>query len=458
MEKIGIIGSGIGAYSIVSSIIELGIDAEITVFELGSNSHSDAILFQDDDFDTDQFRSKVKLWPTHSVQIGGTSQLWHGVLGWHDNVDFTDSSSIFESYSDYLGYCEKIINRFTKLPFAINDLEKNEELFSFSDYFSDYLSPKPFLVLRRPIRVKSELKKFGVKVLHNTEVSEIFNSDSKVLISCRGMKERFVFSKVFICAGNFGSPKLVSRIIKKSLKLDFFDHPMGVIGTLMLNRYHKSEFHEEKHYSNRLNIKYGFTVRYQQKGKNFNIYFRPAFSSKSVQDTENLKLRLLGYRSGNMFNISAMLNLISNIPLLLQVLSYKFLLKFPYKLYEVYVINDHDNLFGELSINDSGSITDVMYPYSNESFKEITTILTSIFGKRFSLNENFNFSSAAHLSGSLVNSKLLDKNNELLQINNVYICDSSVLPFSGNVNSSLTLMAIGKKMIDNLYATNTSVR
>jgi hypothetical protein len=99
-----------------------------------------------------------------------------------------------------------------------------------------------------------------------------------------------------------------------------------------------------------------------------------------------------------------------------------------------------------------------MYPYSNESFKEITTILTSIFGKRFSLNENFNFSSAAHLSGSLVNSKLLDKNNELLQINNVYICDSSVLPFSGNVNSSLTLMAIGKKMIDNLYATNTSVR
>jgi choline dehydrogenase-like flavoprotein len=86
-------------------------------------------------------------------------------------------------------------------------------------------------------------------------------------------------------------------------------------------------------------------------------------------------------------------------------------------------------------------------------------IKESLFNQAVFKNYNISdisFTSGAHYSGTCrlgfnPKSSVVDKNLKYHQINNLYICDSSVLPFIGNSNLFFTISLFSIRLAKHLY-------
>ena len=56
----------------------------------------------------------------------------------------------------------------------------------------------------------------------------------------------------------------------------------------------------------------------------------------------------------------------------------------------------------------------------------------------------------AHEISNSKSKGVVDQNLKIFDINNAYICDSSILPVFGNSNPSFTLLALSKRLANHL--------
>ena len=487
--EICIIGSGVGASSLAVELIDSNIP--FIMIEAGPLECSSDIVKKEN------MGLDFGLRRTTSIEVGGTSNLWHGILSPLDKVDFEKRNWIpnsgwpikyddLEPFYKKAGKILKVINfdlfTLNKLPRALSnllsDLKFNKTV------LKNKIFQQPIPVTRFKEVIVSKIKNSKVHHLYyNACALELVKDNSgtiKKLICGNDSGDIFeVFSDKFvICAGALETPRLLqnSSINNKNIGKYLMDHPMGNLCQISFNKKQKAHIYSDIKLFPNSKIKSGlaFTKDTQEFNRlpNHCFYTRVSFSKGIDNKTEKVKLSLLTFRDGGV-SLKDIWNLVKNLNLVSQILIYKLSLNLKYKYSDLFFVTEQipnpnstvtlsnkKDMFGYpiASINwqlTKGDINSMQKVFSLLRSKAFPDGYVEFTHSPQDLDWENTFTSAAHHVGTARMSDsektgVVDKNLKVFGIKNLYVCDGSVFSTSGNVNSSFTISALACRLADHL--------
>ena len=492
-NSICIIGSGIGASSLAIELFEANIP--FIMIEAGSLGRSSSIIKRENtglDFG---------LRTTTSIEIGGTSNLWHGVLSPLDKIDFEKREWIpnsgwpikYDELEPFYKKAGKILKVVNFDYFTVNKLSQ-----TLLNLLSDLKFNKTILknkIFQQPIPV-TRFKEVIVSKIKNSKTQHLYynacalelvkdNSGSIKKLICGndsgGIFE--VFSDKFvICAGALETPRLLlnSSIDNKNIGKYLMDHPMGNLCQISFNKKQKAHIYSDIKFSPSSKIKSGleFTKDVQESNSlpNHCFYTRVSFSKGIDNKTEKVKLSLLTFRDGGL-SLKDVWNLVKNLNLVLQILIYKLSLNLKYKYSDLFFVAEQiPNPNSTVTLSNTKDkfgypIASINWQLTRDDVNSMQKVFSLLNNKAFSndyikfthssqdLDWEKTFTSAAHHVGTArmsdsAESGVVDKNLKVFGINNLYVCDGSVFSTSGNVNSSFTISALACRLADHLIKGN----
>ncbi len=485
-SKICIIGSGIGGGTIAKKLSEKNIP--FIIIEAGSWSGDSKNVSYDNvglDFGV---RS------TTTVQVGGTSNLWHGVLASLDKIDFekrdwipysgwpitlNDLQPFYKEASDLLNIenydyfnCEKLHQKF------IDQLE----LLPFNrKYLKNKLFQQPTPPLNFKYIIKSICEKHcNYNLYFNATALELIHENSiikKLKVGHQDGSFSYVEAETFIVSsGALESPRLLlnSNVDNNNLGKFLMDHPMGNLCQLKFLFPKKYPIYSDTRYSHRMKIKSGFELHDDMQKKlklpNHNFYLRPSFIKGIDNESERVKLSLLAFKDGRL-SLNDFWQVLTRPNVVFQILSYKFSLDIKFKYADLFFVTEQlpsKSSFVGLSENRdiwnyrkalvNWSVSDGDINFMKRWYKLVLTQLfpEEIYQFSHSLDD-FNwesiFTSAIHHVGTcrMGHSSVdgvVDKNLNVFGFDNLYVCDGSVFTTAGNVNNGLSIAAFACKLVN----------
>jgi hypothetical protein len=496
--NICIIGSGIGGASLASRLARKGI-TDIAVVEAGGNSGNakDRVL-------VDETGDPFKLEPTRSIELGGTSNLWHGVLAPLDPMDFKKRHWIpnsgwpisYRDLEEYYISSGAELNLGTYDWFNLNNLSSQLNLDPSAmpidfDLVENKIFQQPQPVLNFKEVLQSLSKQGQVRIFGNHIALELVSSyagniSSVKVIDLEENKVKYLHARKFIIAtGALESPRLLlnsNSIWQHSLKLKkelvgsfLMDHPMGNLMQVEFKKRIIAPLYSDYRASEKIKIKSGlvFKADFQEVKKipNHNFYIRPSFIKGIDDESEKLKLYLLTLKRGNI-SPKKIAKILKRINVVKQILAYKLSLKVNYQFADIFFITEQiPNADSYVKLSDR--LDRFGYPIAQVHWKlsEIDRIsmrqmyrqILKIFPARSfkythsegDIDWDKIYTSAAHHVGTLrmasnSNEGVVDKNLKVFGMENLYVCDGSVFPTSGNVNSGLTIAALAHRLADHI--------
>ncbi|WP_341226352.1 GMC family oxidoreductase [uncultured Arcticibacterium sp.] len=486
-----IIGSGIGGGMLLDSLVKNNPNCKIAIIEAGGKRPK-----AEPHYESDGLPFKMI---TTSVQLGGTSNLWHGVLSFLDDIDFKKRSwipqsgwpikkenimpyykraAVFFGIEEYDYFFLNRLNAFLKK--SVESINFNKKLLE-NKLFQQ---PKKILSLKRTIKEISD-QYANVEVFSDSTALELKSEASSGSVSSCvigvGQKQtkEVLADKFIICAGALETPRLLlnSKWIKnKNIGRYLMDHPMGNLVQLKFRKKQKAHIYSTTPYGKGTKIKTGlvFTEETQEKYKlpNHNFYIRPSFVKGIDDKSEKIKLSLLTYKSGKL-SLSDIKNTLLNLNVVRQILTYKLSLNVSYNYADLFFmteqvpswdsfvgLSDKKDEFGYKKASVNWHLTD----YDLENMRMVYNMCLENFfdSKDFEIThtkKDFNweniFTSGAHHVGtarmaSSEENGVVDADLKVFNTNNLYVCDGSVFPTSGNVNVGLTIAAMAMRLADHL--------
>ena len=482
-----IIGTGIAASSLAIQLLKKNIS--YIMVEAGPLGSSSKIIKYE------SVGREFGLKSTTSIEVGGTSNLWHGVLAPLDRIDFKKRTWVPNSgwpivYEDLLPFYKKageIFNLTNFNYFTIRELpEKLLKLLAYLKFDKKILENKIF---QRPMPVL-RFKELLLSKLKNSKEQHIYynacalklvqNNSFKVKKLVCGKESGGTFEilakKFIVCAGALETPRLLlnSSIKNENIGKYLMDHPMGSLCQIKFKKRQKAHIYSYTRPSPELMIKSGlkFSESTQKRNKlpNHCFYTKVAYSKGIDSNTEKILLSLLTFRDGGI-SLKDIWNVITNIKLVLFFIIYKLNLKYKYAdLFFVteqipnpnssVSLSDKKDKFGypiakinwQLVNGDLLSMQRAFGVLQSQAFKDeyIDFVDTTV---NFDWNEIYT-SSAHHLGTARMSTSsktgVVDKNLKVFDVDNLFICDNSVFPTSGNANSSFTTSALACRLADYL--------
>ena len=221
-------------------------------------------------------------------------------------------------------------------------------------------------------------------------------------------------------------------------------------------------------------IKFGFTlnekIQFKEKLPNHCFYMKPAFTKFNDNKFQVVLNSLSAIKRGkNIFNNFALI--LPHIKIVIEIIAIKLKLKTKY--FDLLYISEqipNSNSFVSLSNNldiFGYPIAKIHWNVKNEDIVLLKNSLNflgenlfngeneMILSKKYITEWNKKFRSASHHLGTARMSKssikgVVDKNLKVFNFENLFICDGSVFPTSGNANSSLTISALSCRLADYL--------
>ena len=419
--------------------------------------------------------------------FGGTSNYWHGGLTEFDELELTKIDKFLDTnFSHSLKkYYNKVWHSLKKDNFttekyrfdSINKLFTNSLNFSFKEIF---LQKKPYK--SRPL-LHNLIKNKKIYFFENSVCLNInTNKENKVksiTISNEGSVKDIESDIFILSAGAFETPRILLQSIEKgsldlensNIGLNLIDHPFLKIGEIEKEKKSKKNFeYFNKSISKNFTFRsaFSFIEEINNDKLNHSIVLRPHINDSLV--TFKLKLEK-NIKNKNFIQI---FSLIFKNLLRLDLIYYFLISSFNKniinsKKIDVYLHLDQvssiknkvilTNQFDEFK----RSIPNIIYGFDqNEinTIKKVYSLLNIQLSNTnfiFKINKRniFNFYHGNHYSGTArisnnAKSGVVDQNLKVHNMSNLYICDSSVIPFFGSSNPVLTLMALSKKLADKL--------
>ena len=483
-----IIGTGISACCLASELLKT--ETQFIMIEAGPlNGNSSTII------ERESVGRDFGLNSTTSIEVGGTSSLWHGVLAPLDEIDFKKRSWVPNSgwpinYEDLKIFYEKA-GRILRLEnFNFYESEKLPPKFQnqlgclkFNHKFlKNKIFQRPMPVVRFKKIISDKLKQSrNSHILFNACALELVQNNSRKVetLLCgseKGEKFNIRAHKYIVCAGALETPRLLmnSSIKNNNLGKYLMDHPMGSLRQMEFRKKQKTHIYTYSEYSSNLMIKSGLTFQEQtQKQKkllNHCFYVKNSYAKGIDENAEKVLLSLLTFRDGGL-SIKDLWNVLKNPRIFFFILLYKITTKTRYA--DLFFVTEQIPNPGSC-ISLSKKLDRFGYPISKINWQlkkdDILSINRAVdiikchsFDGKYvefvketcGFDWEHVFTSAAHHLGTARMSVspedgVVDKNLKVFNINNLFICDGSVFPTSGNANSSLTIAALACRLADHL--------
>jgi hypothetical protein len=473
MKKICILGSGVSG-SILAS--ELSLKSHVVVIDCDSLSKAFNPSFDlDKSVDPDLKKEKFV-----GYGFGGTTNLWHGVLTKLDGEDmqFIDRLAQTCISCEFEKYTDKLEKYFGKLSFLRQEKLGFNKLSSFISLKS--LNFKRYVHMVRPARFRkiiSFLKRKGRidtmegAVAISLHIDNTSNYINYVEVIQNGQKIRISADIFIVAMGGLESPRILLQSFKGSdhynpiIGKGLMDHPHVSIGTLTIPKYIFYTQHGTRSplFSNSSRVGYTIPDKYRRvKELNHSIYIRPLLS----KDVDLVK--------------SGVKTLVSN------QLSFRFFLKMfatPSLFVSAFILLSERFGFGvytntfdvhmHLEQNHKGCSSVSLTPkkdeygrmipkiyrdFSSDLFRDIVhtqnflkniVICPGVFNsatlEKNKLESGAHFSGACRL-GSEQSNSVVDKNLKYHSLENLFICDASIIPKIGNSNLSLTIACFALRL------------
>ena len=464
--KVCIVGSSFASAVLANNISKKGFD--VNVIDIGDISK----VYQKEYLKIN--KSNVINLKKNEFQFhgwGGGSNLWHGVLTTFDNPDLKKFKKLGINFL-------KIYNKYQNLSLSflgIKNRFKNTKLISSSSIYkkclnSNFFKQKYFLVQRKPFQTKNifldlEDKK-KIKLINNACVLDLFTKNDKVIFlnyydTREKIKKKFYADIFILCSGAIETPRILIQLKLKKFKNSYNkigkginDHYKGEVGQIEIK---DSEHIFDLDLNGKVHSRLGFIQSKLIEG-NFCIILRKIYDDMYVKIIESIKNFL---NKKNFLNFYALLKTLSfkGIYLLSKklVFNIKVSKKASFEIWLETKTNDKNSVKLSSKKDKFGRIIpNVNFKFSNFEIRQINysqKILSKIFKKNFKIVKfkNKNFSSGAHFSntcriGNNVSDSVVNKNLKLHSVNNLYICDNSVLNFTGNSNPTFSLINLALRL------------
>ena len=487
-EEICIVGSGMGGGTLAISLAQYGVKPLLV--EIGSDRASKLEKIE-------EVGRPFGLSVTHSLELGGGTNLWHGVVAPLDKCDF---EGVFEnnlpkwpiSYNEMIPYWSKAL---TFLGFYdggiqnINDFKEVNPLISEVDFNSKIFKPKLFRVLAKPTRLKKQILKNvangSIKLMGNTVVKSInFSSDGKTVESLlvHTDDEDFLVksSKFIICAGALNTPKIflnsdlssLNEVVVNNIGKYLFDHPMGFLGKILFKKKTIASLFSDIKVNKFERVRVGLTPISTQDFGNTNMYIRPSLRRPNSAQSNKLIISLIAVRSLRELKLDQVVQVLINIGTIFRLLINKFPLPIAYRAADLFFVMEQspskDSFIKLSNLKDEFGVRTIKVNWAVPDFdyKKIHKLLEQskdFFGAKsieYQIEPNYNewmatYTSAAHHLGTMRMSircedGVVDSNLMFQGVSNLWICDGSVVPSGGNANPSLTICALAIRLCDHL--------
>jgi choline dehydrogenase-like flavoprotein len=486
--KICIIGSGIGGGTLAKKLAEQ--NQEFIIIEAGEwSGDSENVSYENIGLD-------FGVRSTTTVQIGGTSNLWHGVLAPLDKIDFEKRDWIpnsgwpvnLEDLKPYYKKASKVLKVENYEYFEKDGLDNklNAQLDNLI-YNKEYLKNKLFQQPLPNVNFKDIVKKICEHsdihhLYYNSTALELINENGKITklkVGNRNGSFSYVEAEQFIvCSGALETPRLLlnSHIENQNIGKYLMDHPMGNLCQLEFLKPEKYPIYSDTKYSSNMKIKTGLELKDEKQRElklpNHNFYLRPSFIKGINDESEKVKLSLLAFKDGGV-TIKDVWKVFTNLNVIKQIIAYKFSLDVTFKYADLFFVTEQipsENSYVGLSDKKDKwgyNKSLVKWQVSDEDIQNMKVwfelLLTDLFPKehyKFTHTlEDFNwkaiFTSAIHHVGTCrmgcnKEEGVIDQNLKVFGIDNLYICDGSIFTTAGNVNNGLTISAFACRLAEYL--------
>ena len=430
----------------------------------------------------------------HSISLGGTSNLWTGILGEMTKEELcNDNGNNIWPLEN-----EELKNYYLKSWkfFGYSKLK-------FKNIFNDYFEIRKFFVQKRPLRTTKEFLKLNCNIILNIKLQFVDQINNKVFLYLKTPDKKItkvIVNNVILCNGTFGIINLIFNSIKhnflekikynKYIGSNYMNHPKIKLPVkIRAENIHKN-LKFTKFLKNNDKYYYGFSLKnkFDKKNKLNNSYFRFIPKYKCESDNNfyianfiftNKKffirnfIKLLFKKKEFIKNISRTQNynidklaLILNNPFnfLLNYRNLKYYLHFfnlkrlktDYYELEFYFENTQKNNY-ILIKNEELKIKLDLCEADKNTFRTLITKINKVFDLNLIfddkyLNNAYLNDASHHLGGFSYlknnSSTLVNKNLQINNYDKIYVCSSSIFPTAGSVNPTLTIVALGIRLSD----------
>lgn len=484
-----IIGTGIAGGTLINKLAQKG--KNFLVLEAGDlNGNSDNVTYEN-------IGREFGIRSTTSIQLGGTSNLWHGVLSPLDAIDFEKRDWVENSgwpikLDDLMPYYKEAAKALKVEDFDFFDTDKlSNEL---KDKLDDMRFNRNILrnkMFQQPLP-ETNFKQGILDIVENSQSHHLLlnspalkfeiNNNGKVqwviIGNNDGTTSKIEADTFIVAAGALESPRLLlnSVINNKNIGKYLMDHPMGNLCQVQFKHEQKAHIYSAMKYKAHIAIKTGLelveSLQEKMKFLNHTFYMRPSFKKGVNNETEKIKLSLLAFKDGGL-TFKDVWRVLTNLNVIYQIVTYKLSLDTTYKYADLFFVTEQIP-----SVNSNVMLSNKKdkwgYPISKvnwqvdkkdlEVMDEWYNLLKNealgdddyIFTHEFKdINWNKNFTSAAHHVGTCrmghdENEGVVDKNLKVFGVDNLYVCDGSIFTTAGNVNNGLTISAFACRLAEHL--------
>ncbi|PCJ59293.1 MAG: hypothetical protein COA79_11390 [Planctomycetota bacterium] len=400
---------------------------------------------------------------------GGTTKAWHNALMEIDESVFADKWPFLKNtmvpfydlaYSALSGTTRQKINQFAQ------NLRNKLEIMGFS---KSLLNQNMFIPKNRINAWKKLDLKNKVKTIEG-EVTELIHDGvgriDKIKICRKNDDDVLVDGDYFVLSsGGLGSPILLQKLFK-SLPIDslknagchYEDHPIAFVGEVQLNKplYKLWDF-PVKTSSGNANIRLPFSFFWE--GINVSFQLRPAHHFRLSKPREKV-VSIISELRNFPFNPLNYLKLLKHVDDIFEILSFKFGLRIPTRNYTILMVAEQPPApycavwkeEGDNNIYRRWELDDVYVKVLNNALTKFLDTISPVI-KKYNLFSNWptQVYSSSHHSGTARISKdekngVCDENGQVYGLSNLFICDGSMIPSSGFVNTGLTIVALAIRM------------
>lgn len=453
-KTILIIGSGLAGMEIANQLDKQKYD--VIILEKGNITpqYDRQLTFLDRSFGPS---------PIRSINIGGTSALWHGAIMPPSDQEMSigDQFQLPLDYTEFLSTQQSIIDRkIGDNPFKAGG-NKIRKISNEMDFVQMAVPTRP------PV---SRLNGEAVLLSNVDKIELEFKSTAidRVYFEVDGHTHQIKPDYLIVSCGGLGTPLLLNQILPIELRNEnigkrLIDHPMGYIGKAMLNEKFKKDFRLDKRHNHQYRLRRGFAVHDKSRNLSHCFYLRPTSDIGYDEDRILKKYKFVQYHRHNEFK-----NLMKLIDL--DMVTEALFLKFGIDIGNHYSIicvseqnTDQSNRIEGTDLNPTinWSFNEDFKTSINCAFDTFLCFLKpyledlNIFDDRFD-----RFWSASHISGTCRMSSnkqeiVIDRYFRYKHLDNLFVCDGSILPKIGYSNTGISILTLSNILASNFNNHNS---